>query len=65
MALEKPRRVVLNKIDLLPYLPFDVEAIKAVVRGLNPEIDIFTVSCVSGEGMEEWTTWLRSLVQNR
>jgi hydrogenase nickel incorporation protein HypB len=54
--------LVINKIDLLPYLPFDVEAFKALVRGLNPEIEIFAVSCVSGEGMDEWTTWLRNLV---
>jgi Ni2+-binding GTPase involved in maturation of urease and hydrogenase len=32
---------------------------------LNPEIEIFAVSCVSGEGMDEWTTWLRNLVGSR
>ncbi|MHB1317630.1 MAG: hydrogenase nickel incorporation protein HypB [Anaerolineae bacterium] len=57
--------LVINKVDLLPHLPFDVEAFKAVVRGLNPEIEMFAVSCVSGEGMDEWTTWLRSLVRDR
>jgi hydrogenase nickel incorporation protein HypB len=57
--------LVINKIDLLPYLKFDVEAFKALVRGLNPEIEIFTVSCVTGEGMDAWTTWLRNMVRGQ
>lgn len=55
--------LVINKIDLIPYLPFDIEAYTALVRGINPEIEVFAVSCVSGEGMEAWTGWLRSLVR--
>ena len=57
--------LVINKIDLLPYLPFDVEAYGRLVRGLNPEIEIFALSCVSGEGMDAWIAYLRSLVQAR
>jgi hydrogenase nickel incorporation protein HypB len=54
--------LVINKIDLLPYLKFDIEAFKGLVRGLNPEIEIFAVSCATGEGMDEWATWLRDLI---
>jgi hydrogenase nickel incorporation protein HypB len=54
--------LVINKIDLLPYLKFDMEAFKGLVRGLNPEIEIFAVSCATGEGMDVWATWLRDLI---
>ena len=57
--------LVINKIDLIPYLPFDVEAYTALVRGISPEIEVFAVSCVTGEGMEAWTTWLRGLVREK
>jgi hydrogenase nickel incorporation protein HypB len=54
--------LVINKIDLLPYLPFDVDKYSELVRGLNPEIEIFSVSATSGEGMDAWVAWLRELV---
>jgi len=57
--------LVLNKIDLLPYLSFDTDRFSALVRGLNPGIEIFAVSCVTGEGMDAWIEWLRSLVRGR
>jgi hydrogenase nickel incorporation protein HypB len=53
--------LVINKVDLLPYLAFDMDAFQALVRGLNPEIQIFAVSCVTGEGFDAWTTWLLDL----
>lgn len=57
--------LVINKIDLIPFLPFDIEAYADLVRGINPEIEVFAVSCVSGEGMDAWTTWLRGLVREK
>jgi len=57
--------LVINKIDLIPYLPFDIEAYTDLVRGINPEIEVFALSCVSGEGMDAWTTWLRGLVREK
>mgnify|MGYP005844577671 CR=1 FL=1 len=50
--------VVLNKIDLLPYIDFDLEAFKQRVRGLNPNAPIFLVSCKTGEGIDDWANWL-------
>jgi hydrogenase nickel incorporation protein HypB len=50
--------VVINKIDLLPYLDFDVPAFRELVRGLNPKARIFEVSCKTGEGFDEWVDWL-------
>jgi len=53
--------VVINKIDLLPYLEFDVAAVRALIEGLNPKARIFEVSCTTGQGFEEWTNWLTEL----
>jgi hydrogenase nickel incorporation protein HypB len=50
--------VLLNKIDLLPYLNFDTEAFRTVVTGLNPDVTIFPYSCTTGEGADKWLGWL-------
>jgi hydrogenase nickel incorporation protein HypB len=50
--------VVINKIDLLPYLEFDIPAFRALIAGLNPKARIFEVSCTTGQGFAEWTDWL-------
>jgi hydrogenase nickel incorporation protein HypB len=52
--------IVVNKIDLLPYLDFDVRAFRELVSGMNPKARIFEVSCKTGEGLEEWADWLAS-----
>lgn len=55
--------LILNKMDLLPYIPFDVEAFCRTVRGLNPDIVIFPLSCATGEGLEAWVEWLLGRVR--
>ncbi|MDO3377750.1 hydrogenase nickel incorporation protein HypB [Geoalkalibacter halelectricus] len=50
--------LLINKIDLLPYLDFDLEKCKAYARQVKPDIQILEVSCKSGEGMEKWYAWL-------
>jgi len=50
--------VVINKIDLLPYVDFDVTAFCSSIRGLNPDAAMFEVCCKSGAGIEEWCSWL-------
>jgi hydrogenase nickel incorporation protein HypB len=50
--------VVINKIDLLPYLRFDVAAFRDLVRAMNPDVSVFEVSCETGEGMEHWAAWI-------
>lgn len=50
--------LVLNKIDLLPYLQFDVAACLANARRVNPDIHIIQLSATSGQGMPEWLDWL-------
>ncbi|MCF6254171.1 MAG: hydrogenase nickel incorporation protein HypB [Thiomicrorhabdus sp.] len=50
--------MLLNKIDLLPYLDFDVDTCIQYARKVNPEIQIIQVSAKTGEGMDEWISWL-------
>ena len=53
--------VVINKIDLLPYLDFDVAAFRELIAGLNPGARVFEVSCRTGEGFDSWTDWLAEM----
>jgi hydrogenase nickel incorporation protein HypB len=50
--------MLLNKIDLLPHLRFDVERCIAYAREINPEIHVIAVSAQTGEGMDAWYAWL-------
>jgi hydrogenase nickel incorporation protein HypB len=50
--------MVLNKIDLLPYVPFDPALAHEYARRVNPEIEIVNVSCTTGEGFDQWYQWL-------
>lgn len=52
---------VINKIDLLPYLPFDMERAEACARQVNPSLRFFRTSALSGEGMEAWYDFLLEL----
>lgn len=57
--------MLLNKIDLLPYIPFDVERFKRGVRVLNPNLTTFEVSGLHGNGMDAWVEWLAAQVETR
>jgi len=50
--------MLINKIDLLPYLDFDLEQCKAFAHQVNPMIQIIELSCRSGDGMQQWYDWL-------
>jgi hydrogenase nickel incorporation protein HypB len=50
--------MILNKVDLLPHLSFDVERCKAYARRINPGIDILELSATTGQGMGAWLDWL-------
>jgi hydrogenase nickel incorporation protein HypB len=51
--------MLLNKIDLLPHLEFDVDAAIAFARRVNPQIRVIQLSATRGEGMDEWLQFLR------
>ena len=50
--------LVLNKIDLLPYLRYDMNAARAMALQVNPALKIFETSCVTGEGVGEFCEWI-------
>ena len=50
--------VLINKIDLLPYVKFDVRAFSDAVRAMNSRAEIIPVSCSTGEGLQDWTDWV-------
>jgi hydrogenase nickel incorporation protein HypB len=50
--------VLINKIDLLPYLKFDIDAFSRTIRGINQKVEIFSISCTTGQGIDEWVSWL-------
>jgi hydrogenase nickel incorporation protein HypB len=51
--------VLINKIDLLPYLDFNVEVAQEDLRGINPDSKLLKLSATTGEGLEEWFNWIR------
>jgi len=50
--------LVLNKIDLLPYVPFEINEAVANARKVHPGMEIVKVSCLTGNGLPEWMKWL-------
>ena len=55
--------VVINKLDFLPYADFDIAAFEKALKGLNPKVKIFHVSCKTGAGIESWCSWLLNEVE--
>jgi len=56
--------VAVTKLDLLPYLDFDLPAFRELVRGLNPNAPILPLSAQTGEGMEAWVHWVEQVMAN-
>ena len=60
LMFTKSDALVVTKTDAAPYFDFDLEAVRQRVKKLNPTIRIFPVSAKTGEGMEEWESYLLS-----
>jgi hydrogenase nickel incorporation protein HypB len=56
--------LVINKIDLLPYVPFDMAYFRRGVEMLNPGVTTFPLSCLTGEGLDAWLAWVAAQVEN-
>jgi len=54
--------LVLNKIDLLPYVPFSMVKVRENAQKVHPGMEIIEVSCVTGEGLPRWQAWLESRI---
>jgi hydrogenase nickel incorporation protein HypB len=59
---QNARRVVMTKIDLLPHVPFDMDRAVANALSVNPQLEVFRVSALTGQGLREWFEFLRSSV---
>jgi hydrogenase nickel incorporation protein HypB len=57
--------LIINKIDLLPYLDFDMDYFRKGVEMLNPGLMTFAVSCKTNEGIEDWLSWLRMKIPQK
>ncbi|MCA9886187.1 MAG: hydrogenase nickel incorporation protein HypB [Anaerolineae bacterium] len=55
--------LIINKIDVLPYFKFDMDYFIKGVEMLNPGLTTFPISCVTGEGLDEWAEWLYEQVK--
>jgi hydrogenase nickel incorporation protein HypB len=53
--------VILNKMDIMPYIDFDMKRFRKGVQGINRKIPIFEISCKTGEGLDRWVDWLKGL----
>ena len=56
----KSELAVINKIDLLPYVPFDIVKARENILKVNPRAKIVEVSCTTGEGLDIWMKWLEA-----
>ena len=52
--------LVINKIDLLPYIDFDMDYFRKGVEILNPGLVTFPISCRTVEGLDEWLEWIKT-----
>lgn len=59
VMFRRTEMVVLNKIDLLPYLDFDVKMAMEDLQGINPQSRLIQVSSRTGEGLDEWLSWIK------
>jgi hydrogenase nickel incorporation protein HypB len=55
--------MLISKADLLPYIPFKVDAAVQDAREVNPEIESITVSSTTGEGLDAWCSWIMERVE--
>jgi hydrogenase nickel incorporation protein HypB len=57
--------VLINKVDLLPYLDFNLERVREALLAINPKLIVISLSAKTGEGFDAWLDWLREGVKNK
>jgi hydrogenase nickel incorporation protein HypB len=63
LMFRESKVLLINKIDLLPYVDCSLEKIREDSLRINPELRIFEISCKTGEGLQEWFRWLKERVK--
>jgi hydrogenase nickel incorporation protein HypB len=56
--------VLINKIDFLPYVDFNMKLFRETLLNLNPKLKIFEISCKTNSGIDDWCAWLESETEN-
>ncbi len=56
--------MIVNKLDLLPYVDYDLQKVRQQALAINPNLRIFEVSCRTGEGLDAWCDWLMTFVHS-
>jgi len=57
--------VLLNKTDLLPYVKFSLDAFSQALKGINERLEIIPISCTTGQGLDDWVSWLGKQMRAR
>jgi hydrogenase nickel incorporation protein HypB len=57
--------MLVSKSDLLPYLPFSVDAVTQDARDINPALEVITISSLKGDGLDQWCDWLTRMVKSK
>ena len=57
--------MVVSKSDLLPYLPFSVDAVTQDARDINAELEVITLSSLNGDGLDQWCDWITKKIESK
>jgi hydrogenase nickel incorporation protein HypB len=63
VMFQESSALIINKIDLLPYVDFDMAAARRRALALNPRLIVFDVSARTGQGFDSWSSWLKAQVE--
>ena len=65
LMFHESKVLLINKIDLLPYLDCDLEKMKEAALKINPHLVVFEISCKTGEGLSDWCAWLKNEIAGK
>jgi hydrogenase nickel incorporation protein HypB len=63
LMFQESKALIINKMDLMPYVSFDLERARRDALGLNNGLKIFEVSCKTGDGLQTWFEWLNEQIE--
>ncbi|MCX5753196.1 MAG: hypothetical protein NTW97_06060 [Candidatus Krumholzibacteria bacterium] len=64
LMFRESRLLLLNKIDLAPYVAFDIDKARREALEINPKLDIIEISCTTGAGLDRWVSWIDAFVES-
>jgi hydrogenase nickel incorporation protein HypB len=65
LMFREAQLLLLNKIDLLPHVSFDLAKARREALEINPKLDIIEISCVTGAGFDRWIEWIERFIEDR